>query len=89
MSGKKQQVLLDRPDITHDLVPLYETFWSLSQGRSYSGGSPLPITMGEYAAFLQIRPMRSCDDRIAFVDLMQALDSAWLNYKFEQMPKPK
>lgn len=51
-------------------------------------GGALPITLSEVVAYLQIHPLvRTVEERLEFLDLIQAMDVVWLGHKAEKVQK--
>lgn len=64
-----------RPSLPANLLILYQDFDLLSASRGYGMDGPLPLTMQDLAAFLQMFPKESEEARGRWVRIMKRLDA--------------
>lgn len=80
--GKETKALERKPDLRPSLVGFYTAFNMLNLSRDGMGGG-IPIT--EIIAYLDVYNIWNRDERIEFVEIIKAMDRAFLEHQKEEI----
>lgn len=83
-TGRSPEALKNRPELFEDLTPVWNAFAGLHMTRP-SGFGPCAVPMESIRVWLDLHEIHDLDDRVEFLELIQAMDAAWLAWANEKM----
>lgn len=83
-TGVTPQRLQERPQLIPEARTAYEVFDLLDAGRPMGFSGPLPIPLTDIAAFFDIVPEPSQDNRLRLTRLIRRIDRAYLKKTYEK-----
>ena len=78
--------LLNRPEVDPVTQEWVDTFNTLSAGRPWTMGGPLPITTTDILTFWQFHPI---GEPLEFLAMIRQLDVVWLQHAHTKANKKK
>lgn len=85
--GDPTPALDNRPELYEDLEWIWQGWQYLNQTRP-STDPPSPLDIRAIATWLELRGVKDPDERLEAMELLVAMDMAYMSYLAEMRPKP-
>lgn len=91
-TGKLPPELAAKPRLDADAAEYFADFRMISAGREYNDLGAQAVKTSEILAYCQLKGITSAEDRQALLQMVRAMDSAYVQYMIEKRnqnsPKP-